>query len=131
MNINEWVIISNFNLSKRDKSYFFVLQCPYESLMFPLSSFIQLHFHTISIQILHTLYCNHTFSFFNVLMNPLCFLYHHLSNYIFILFLYKSSIHCTVIILSSIHYYNTVSFITIKLLLLLCISITIQLSNTL
>ena len=59
ININEWVIISNFNISKRDKSYFFVLLC-----ILQLSS--------MSLWI------------------PYIYPYHPLSNYIFILFIYKT-----------------------------------------
>ena len=59
MNINEWVIISNFNLSQKGTNhtfsfysvFFSCLRCPYESLMYPLLPFIILHFHTTSIQI--------------------------------------------------------------------------------
>ena len=49
---------------------------------------------------------------FNVLMNPLYILYQPFIQLHFHTIYIQNTIHCTILILSSIHYYNTVSFIT-------------------
>ena len=103
MNINEWVIISNFNLSKRDKSYFFVLLCilqlssmslwiPYISFINPLSNYIFILFIYKTPYIVLYLYFHQSITTIQSLLLPIKFttmyyvyqwLYNYLIHYIF------------------------------------------------